>query len=391
LFFQNYLVGIFIILEIILSKSLHLVQFLFYVKRNSLKILLVGPLFPPVHGQSLAFTRFYESIDNHSKLLIDTNMEDRAKLGKVIGTLKTVFLLLPKLLFNKIDAVYFTCSRSFLGSIKDVLLINLASFKSIRLINHLHGSDFYDFLHHSPKWYQKILFYTYNKVDTSIVLLDSMKNQFKDFENMRIEVVSNFYDDELNKIVEQKDRKKINLLYLSNIMKSKGIFELIDAFDRLSLKYSNISLTIAGEFIADEYLSIDEVREKFYKKIDENSRINYSGKIFGKEKVILLHNSDIFVLPSYYKSEAFPISILESMICRNAIVTTNYKYLTSIVKEKNGAIVKCKSITSLNSGLKKIISNSELMKSMQAENYKEAKAKYSFKIHLGKVAKILSL
>lgn len=357
--------------------------------KKNYKILLVGPLFPPVHGQSLAFTRFYESIDNHSKFLIDTNMEDISKFGKIIGTLKTVFWILHKLLFNKIDVVYFTCSRSFLGSIKDVLLINLASCKNIRLINHLHGSDFYDFLHHSPKWYQKILFYTYNKVDTSIVLLDSMKSQFKDFGDMSIEVVSNFYDNELDDVVEQKDKKKINLLYLSNIMKSKGIFELIEAFDVLSVKYSNVNLTIAGGFINDEYQSIDELKEKFYKKINKNGRIRYVGKVFGKEKAIFLQKSDIFVLPSYYKSEAFPISIIEAMRCGNAIVSTDYKYLPEVVQDKNGILVKTKSIKSLVAGIEKLLSSKERLIEIQSYNMEEAKKQYTLEKYILKLNRIV--
>jgi len=160
-------------------------------------ILLVGPLFPPIHGQSLAFTRFVEHIDDKNKIVININYEDNSKLLKVLITFKTLYLIVFKTLFFKYDVVYFTCSRSFLGSIKDVLLINLVSFKKVKLINHLHGSDFYDFLHGSSKWYKNILFYSYNKVDTSIVLLDSMQKQFKDFKNMSVEVVPNFYDSEL--------------------------------------------------------------------------------------------------------------------------------------------------------------------------------------------------
>ena len=53
-----------------------------------------------------------------------------------------------------------------------------------------------------------------------------MKNQFKDFPNMKIEVVANFYDIELDNTLVEKDSQTINLLYLSNIIKSKGIFEL---------------------------------------------------------------------------------------------------------------------------------------------------------------------
>ncbi len=45
------------------------------------------------------------------------------------------------------------------------------------------------------------------------------------------------------------------------------IFELIDAFEELLTKYDNIYLNIAGGFIADEYMSISEVKNIFTSKI----------------------------------------------------------------------------------------------------------------------------
>ena len=347
-----------------------------------MKMLLVGPLFPPIHGQSLAFTRFSDSIEDKRKVVINTNLGSKSKVGKIFATLKVLFVVTIKSLFTKYDVVYFTCSRSFLGSVKDVFLINLVSLKKVRIITHLHGSDFFQFLNDSPKWYKKILLKSYEKVDTSVVLLDSMKDQFNDFKNIRIEVISNFYDNEFNENFAGKVKDKINLVYLSNIISSKGIFELIDAFEVLSKTHENIYLNIAGGYIADEYMSIDKVRKKFEQKISLNDRINYMGKVFESEKVMLLQKSDIFVLPSYYKSEALPISIIEAMACKNAIVTTNYKYLPEVVGEKNGVLVNPKSVESLIEGVEILLNDIEKLRKIQAHNKVEAQNKYSLNQYL---------
>lgn len=357
--------------------------------KKTKNILLVGPLLPPIHGQSLAFTRFCESVDNKNIIVVNTNLEDKSKLCKILSTFKTLLIIFFKSVFAKYDIVYFTGSRSFLGSIKDILLINLVNFKRIKIINHLHGSDFYEFLHSVPKWYQKVLFYSYNKVDTSIVLLESMKSQFIDFENMTIEIVPNFYDKELDKEFEKKDESKINLVYLSNIMKSKGIFEFIDAFEKLSKSHENIYLNIAGGFIADEYMGIEEVKKEFYKKIKNKNSIQYIGKIFGEDKIRLFQKSDIFVLPSYYKSEAFPISIIEAMACENAIVTTNYKYLPELVSVKNGTLVEPKSIESLIDGIENLLKDKEKLRTIQKYNAKYAKDKYSLEKYINNLNRIV--
>jgi len=354
-----------------------------------MKVLLVGPLMPPTHGQSIAFTRFTESIRDENKIVINTNYEDKSKLVKVFFTFKTLSLILFKTLFFKYDVVYFTCSRSFLGSIKDVLLINIASMKRIEIVNHLHGSDFYEFLHDSPQWYQPILFHSYKKVNTSIVLLEKMKVQFKDFESMKLEVIPNFYDTELNVKLFEKEKNKINIVYLSNIMKSKGIFELIEAFEELSRKYNNIYLNIAGGFLADEYMDSREIKNKFSNKISLNSRINYIGKAFGEEKVKLLQSSDIFILPSYYKSEAFPISIIEAMSCSNAIVTSKYKYLPEVVSKENGVLVEPKSVESLINGIESLLNDKKSLRNIQIHNKLEAKEKYSLDKYLQNLNRIV--
>ena len=353
------------------------------------RILLVGPVSPPIHGQSLAFTRFVESIEGDNGIVINTNLEDKSKIGKMIYTCKTFIAIFRRTLFTKYDVVYFTCSRSFSGSIKDILLINLASLKKVRIINHLHGSDFDEFLHSSPNWYKKVLFYSYKKVDISIVLLDSMKAQFKDFRNLKVEVVPNFYDRILDIKLAEKEKNTINLVYLSNIIKSKGIFELVEAFKALSKKYDDLYLNIAGGFMADEYMSIGEVKKKFFISIESHDKINYIGKIFGNNKVKLLQKSDIFVLPSYYKSEAFPISIIEAMVCENAIITTSYKYLPDIVSKENGILVAPSSVESLADGIQSLLKDRVRLRKIQRYNREEAKDKYSLDNYIKNLNKLV--
>jgi glycosyltransferase involved in cell wall biosynthesis len=354
-----------------------------------LKILCVGPLPPPIHGQSLAFKRFYESINDNNKFLVNTSIEQNNIFYKIIGTFIILASIFHKIIFFRIDVIYFTCSRSFTGSIKDVVLINLAALKNIKIVNHLHGSDFYDFLHSSPKWYQRFLFYSYSKVSVSIVLLESMKNQFIDFSNMDLEVVANFYDQECDEVVSVKQTDNINLLYLSNIISSKGVFELIDAFEILSKRHDNIYLSIAGGYMSDEDMSFKRVRKEFILSSSRNDRITYFGKIFDKEKVKLLQRSDIFVLPSYYKSEAFPISIIEAMACENAIITTNYKYLPEVVGRENGVLVNPKSVDSLVKGIEIFLNDIEELRKVQKHNKIEAKNKYSLNKYLIDLSKIV--
>jgi glycosyltransferase involved in cell wall biosynthesis len=375
------------------------------------RILCVGPMMPPIHGQSLAFTRLCEHLEYADIDIIDTNMTGKKWGGKLWQSIKIGIQIIRSIVRGSYNIVYFTCSRSLLGSIRDVLLIQCARLKSIKIVNHLHGSDFYSFLHNSPQIYQKILVNTYHHVDTSIVLLDAMRDQFQDFPNMKIKVVHNFYDNELTHTITDDSSSTvatslhitknesdphptshdtgIHLLYLSNIMKTKGIFELITAFKNLVHDSPQLYLTIAGSYVADDLMSIDEVKEYFQQSIKSCTQINYVGRVYGEQKAKLLQRSDIFILPSYYKSEAFPISIIEAMACGNAIITTKYKYLPTIVQKDHGILVEIRSAKALQKAIHAMLICPEKLAQYQNHNRTYACQHYSLSTYIQSICKIL--
>ena len=219
------------------------------------------------------------------------------------------------------------------------------------------------------------------------MLVEGMKSQFRDFKNMRIEVVPNFYDQELDNELIKKNNGRISLLYLSNIMVSKGIFELIDAFEQLTKKNDNIILNIAGEYLADDYMTIKQIKNKFEDKISQNNKIKYLGKIFGNDKIKLLQGSDIFILPSY--KEAFPISIIEAMASSNAVVVTSQKYISEVLTGKNGVLIQKGSVESLVNGIEFLMNDKQNLKKIQNHNKQEAKKKFSKQKYLKNLERIV--
>jgi len=356
-------------------------------------ILLVGPMVPPVNGQSLAFTRFVNSIPGGYKIIINTVYQGSSRFMKPFFVFFNLFFIILRASFNKYDVVYFTCSRTLFGSVRDVLLILISSFRGKKVVNHLHGSDFYEFIHKSPFWLEKILLYSYSRVHTSIVLLESMRDQFQDFDDMLIEVVPNFFDENLSKELDSvkgdENNSFIEILFLSNIMETKGIFDLIDAFAALSIQYPNIRLSVAGAFLGDDQSSARAVEKKFNDKILCCNRIRYVGKVFGSYKARLLHDSDIFVLPTYYKSEAFPISVIEAMACSNAIVTTRHKYLPNIISNNNGLLVRPKMVTDLADAIEVLLLDKERLKNCQEFNRSEAHDLYSLESYLNNLHRVV--
>lgn len=349
------------------------------------KILFFGPLPPIFTGQSIAFSYALSSIDRES-LVINTQRFSNKLLSFIYIQLRVfqVFIL------NSIDTIYITTSRSYFGFFREALLLLLAKLFKIRIVNHLHGSDFYNF--YNSSWVlKKILKPLYNHISTSIVLLEGMKEQYAQFPDMNLEVVPNCYDP-IYEYVKIDFKGKSGILYLSNIMYSKGIIDFLDSLDYV-LNKSNSKVYIAGKFLGDELKTKDEIEKVFFKKLKKlnnvfNNRVKYLGVVKGKEKMELLKKTKIFCLPTFYKTEAFPLSIIEAMALGNAIITTDHNYLSSIVSEENGALIPISNIEKLSQSMIGLLDDPNLLL-IQKGNVDFAQENYSYSKFKENIKRIL--
>ena len=181
----------------------------------------------------------------------------------------------------------------------------------------------------------------------------------------------------------------LNLLYLSNIMYSKGILHLIEAVDNLVLAGHGIELYIAGQIIADEYRSVDEIRLQFETLSNGKSYIKYLGVVEGDTKKRLLNHSDIFVLPTFYKTEAQPISVIEAMMAGLPIITTDHNYMSDLVTSESGLRVRTKSVAQLEAAILKLKSAPLLMASISNYNKESSASKFSVEQYVSSISNVL--
>lgn len=355
-------------------------------------ILLMGPISPPFTGQSVVFTSVVSSIQMTENVVLINISNKESIISGIILCLRIICAVI----FKKIDTIYFTCSRTFAGSIRDAVMLFCARIKNIRVVNHLHGSDFKSFYSKLPDWYKKVIFWTYSGIETSIVLIEGMEEQFDLFPLMKKVVVKNCYSKDMECLPTIKERNNdiINILFLSNIMRSKGIIHLLDACDELFLKYENISLNIAGEIQRDSTSTFEEIKADFLERLMKlqakyPKRINYLGVCKGKKKNALLWESDIFILPTFYITEAFPISILEAMRSGNYIISTKYKYIPQIVTKNIGKLIEPESTTAIINAFDEVLCKLDELKCVQNYNIDFAKKNYDENRFLNEIQNVI--
>lgn len=359
------------------------------LKRDGPTVLFMGPLTPPVNGQAVAFTDVYENYAGSKKVI-----NSRTKGSNLVKTYYYLVGLLStfiKGVFTSYDCVYFTCSRTYKGSLRDVLLILLARAKGAKIINHLHGADLDHFYRSAFPLYQKILRYAYAKIDTSIILLDGMDKEFAIIApSMRTITVMNSYGENLTGL---KYRRKptgegLRLIYFSNLMYSKGITYLLEAFKKLKERFPDLHLDVVGKVIGDDFLPDHKMADllEAYKNIEG---IQFHNGVYGAAKVDLLHKASIFVLPTFYKSEALPISMLEAMRAGTAIVVTEHNYLPDFFQPKMGQIVSTQDSGALVEAIGKLIEDEEHLNMVSCFNYRFAKQYCGNALYLDRVHAII--
>ena len=359
------------------------------------KILLIGTLPPPHHGQSIAFGAALDALclDNKCKV-VQTTFKSKSKFFSVVKLLNYLFLVPYRIFIFKPKFVYFLCSRSLVGGVRDLYLLFFCCMSKTFVVNHLHGADFTEYFESLPVFYRKIVKLLYRRVNKHIVLIDGMQEQLMCVARKeKITVVNNFYQESVeidNNIGLERSGETLKVFFLSSVTTSKGIFELIEAIKKLNNLGVAIELTIAGGIVGDAYSDFYSTRDKFHMMIQSCSFISYIGVVDKDEKYYYLGINDVLILPSYF--EAVPLCIIEGMRMGCCIITSNYKYLPSLVKENiNGFLIESKSVEAIVGSLLNISKNRSLLLKITESNIKYAIKDFSESNYSSNILKIFEV
>lgn len=126
-----------------------------------------------------------------------------------------------------------------------------------------------------------------------------------------------------------------HILWLTNIMLTKGLMEYLDALAILKKQ----GVRFVADFVGGTTVEVSEAQ--FRTALRERGLENcthYAGKRYGQEKEAFFCQADMFVLPSY--TEAFPLTILEAMQHGLPVVATNVGGVSIAVEQGvNGLLV----------------------------------------------------
>lgn len=291
---------------------------------------------PPVYGASMVGQYIHNSelinasFDCHYvNLAVATRLDEIGKWGwnKVKGVLKKLMEVRNAVKTVKPDLVYITPNSAGAPFYKDFITVMMLKMMGQKIVMHFHNKGVAT---RQNRWLDNWLYRRYFKGVKLILLADALYEDVKRYVNREdVFVCPNAIP--MLTMAEQTVRASDNMphiLWLTNIMKTKGIMEFLAALKILNDKGVKFQADFIGGLTKE--LAGDEFDDAL-SMMGLNGCCTYYGPRYGEEKSVFFHQSDIFVLPSY--TEAFPVSILEAMVFGLPIVASNVGGVSAEVED----------------------------------------------------------
>ncbi|MBA2563245.1 MAG: glycosyltransferase family 4 protein [Chitinophagaceae bacterium] len=312
-----------------------------------------------------SFCTTYINLSSSSKI----SEVGKGGINKFIAVLKIIGKVVKFLSSQKYDLCYMTLTAKGYGYYKDFIIVIILKLFRQKIIYHFHNKGVSSRQH---KIVDNMLYRFTFKGTKSILLSSLLYNDIAAYVPRKdVFVCANGIPVIENKFSIKKVDKNTNnickLLFLSNMMIDKGVLVLLEACKLL--KENNILFEC--HFVG----AWTDITEDEFKNIVFNYKISGNvfahGEKYNREKIEYFLRSDIFVFPTYYHNECFPLVLLEAMEYGLALVSTPEGGIPEIIiNGETGFLVSQKNAEDLANKLEILIKDPDLCTRM-GENGKK--------------------
>jgi glycosyltransferase involved in cell wall biosynthesis len=341
------------------------------IQSSGRRILVLAQLPPPEHGASAVNRQVVNSrilSEAFDLTIVPIAMSgDLARLRKFdlmkIGRSLRLFGTVAGRLFGRSrpDAVYFTLSPAGWAFYRDLALVSLIRLAGTRCVFHLHGRGVAASIDRAP-WRRRLYRFAFARAYV-ITLGGMLRDDIKGLApEDRIFIVPNGIDDTAcprhprhDVDVRRKNDRPPRILFLSNMLKEKGPLVLLEALAIVAAQ----GIPFEAQFVGAWRPPItEELFTARVRALGLQDTVTLHGPVYGEAKARLFADADMFVLPTYYQHEALPLSVIEAMMHRLAIVTTRIGALPEIISDQeSGALVEPGNVGDLASALETLLTN----------------------------------
>jgi glycosyltransferase involved in cell wall biosynthesis len=168
-----------------------------------------------------------------------------------------------------------------------------------------------------------------------------------------------------------KGRERLHLLFAAELSEHKGAVVLLNAWSKICKKHPNVTLFIAGEGAAKEFI------EQYASTSGIGSQVVFTGWLSQNELNEYLSADCIFVMPSML-GEAFGLIAAEASMAGAAVIVSRIGALPEIVEDRvSGLVVTPGDTNSLVQAIEELIKDEDLRKKFGIAAKKRAQTLFS--------------
>lgn len=167
----------------------------------------------------------------------------------------------------------------------------------------------------------------------------------------RIEVLPNAVALPAPSAVGARGGEPHTLLFLGQLHREKGVFDLVRAFARIAPRFPEARLVCAGDGAVRDV-------EALARELGVAARVHCPGWLDGKHKERALATAGLFILPSY--TEGLPMALLEAMAWGLPVIASPVGGIPQVVKpDENGLLVPAGDVERIGSALECLLADPE--------------------------------
>ena len=340
---------------------------------SRLRTLFIMHMPPPIHGAAMVGKYIHDSkIINDSfdcyyiNLTTAANINDIGKwrIGKIFNIFRLLLYIIKQVHYIKPDLVYVTPNATGVAFYKDFITVQLLKMLHCKVVVHYHNKGV---AKKQNKALYNFLYHRFFKNLNVILLADSLYSDIIKYVDIKnVFICPNGIPEEI--LVTKTKHEELNILFLSNMIKEKGVFVLLDACQILNDRNINFHCHFVGKW--------SDISEKdFNRYVDEHQlqeKVTAYGAKYGDEKTKFFALADLLVFPTYYHNECFPLVLLEAMQQKITCIASDEGGIPDIVDDGNtGYIVPKKDANVIADKIEYLYNYPEVNKQMGENGYRK--------------------